>query len=265
MALLSDQVLGNPHSVNPTSGASTTLVEAVRGRGAPIFFHGHRGISRRSSPPTPAAGSNWSGSPTLWARGSLPADVRQPQLGQRHPRICACPRGGHIYPWRCRRCGSTNAAARRPGTARPGRNNLFAYPAQSNFSAVQHPLDWIERAHAKGWDVLLDAAAFARRTAWICRLETRFRAALVLQDFRLSHRGGLPGRPPRGARQITTAMVAGGTITVASVQGEKHYLADGTAGFEDGTVDYLNIPAVGSGCGTSKRRDSRRSRSASVA
>ena len=28
--LLSDQVLGNPHSVNPTSGASTTLVEAVR-------------------------------------------------------------------------------------------------------------------------------------------------------------------------------------------------------------------------------------------
>ena len=37
---------------------------------------------------------------------------------------------------------------------------------------------------------------------------------------------------------------AGGTITVASVQGDKYYLAEGHAAFEDGTVDYLNIPAV---------------------
>ena len=37
---------------------------------------------------------------------------------------------------------------------------LFAYPAQSNFSGVQHSLDWIDRAQELGWDVLLDAAAF---------------------------------------------------------------------------------------------------------
>ena len=37
---------------------------------------------------------------------------------------------------------------------------------------------------------------------------------------------------------------AGGTITVASVQGDKYYMADGAAAFEDGTVDYLNIPAI---------------------
>jgi selenocysteine lyase/cysteine desulfurase len=37
---------------------------------------------------------------------------------------------------------------------------------------------------------------------------------------------------------------AGGTITVASVQGGKFYMADGVAAFEDGTIDYLNIPAV---------------------
>src|SRR4029078_2504705 len=45
--------------------------------------------------------------------------------------------------------------------ARPGTQNLFAYPAQSNFSGVQHPLEWIAQAHERGWDVLLDAAAFA--------------------------------------------------------------------------------------------------------
>ena len=37
---------------------------------------------------------------------------------------------------------------------------------------------------------------------------------------------------------------AGGTITVASVQGDKHYLAEGESAFEDGTLDYLALPAV---------------------
>jgi molybdenum cofactor sulfurtransferase len=39
-------------------------------------------------------------------------------------------------------------------------HNLFAYPAQSNFSGVQHLPKWIVQAHEHGWDVLLDAAAF---------------------------------------------------------------------------------------------------------
>jgi selenocysteine lyase/cysteine desulfurase len=37
---------------------------------------------------------------------------------------------------------------------------------------------------------------------------------------------------------------AGGTITVASVQGDKYYLAEGAAAFEDGTLNYLGLPAV---------------------
>ena len=36
----------------------------------------------------------------------------------------------------------------------------MVYPAQSNFSGVRHPLDWIDEAHGNGWHVLLDAAAF---------------------------------------------------------------------------------------------------------
>src|SRR5262249_18789782 len=43
----------------------------------------------------------------------------------------------------------TVAAALRAGPAGP---RLFAYPAQSNFSGVQHPLEWIEQAHEQGWD-----------------------------------------------------------------------------------------------------------------
>jgi len=37
---------------------------------------------------------------------------------------------------------------------------------------------------------------------------------------------------------------AGGTITVASVKGDKYYLHQGAEGFEDGTLNYLTIPAV---------------------
>ena len=45
-------------------------------------------------------------------------------------------------------------------TADARRANLFAYPAQSNFSGVQHPLEWIAAAQSAGWDVLVDCAAF---------------------------------------------------------------------------------------------------------
>ena len=40
---------------------------------------------------------------------------------------------------------------------------------------------------------------------------------------------------------------AGGTITIASVQGDGHFLHRDEAAFEDGTVDYLNLPAVADG------------------
>jgi molybdenum cofactor sulfurtransferase len=124
-------------------------------------------------------------------------------------------------------------------------NKLFAYPAQSNFSSVQHPLSWIELAHARGWDVLLDAAAFAPTNPLdlsVCKPDfmplsfykmfgypTGIGALLVRKE-----KIGLLRRP----------WFAGGTITVASVQGDKYYLSDGAAAFEDGTVDYLGIPAV---------------------
>ena len=40
---------------------------------------------------------------------------------------------------------------------------------------------------------------------------------------------------------------AGGTVNFATVQGVRHILAPREAGFEDGTLNYLNIPAIGVG------------------
>jgi selenocysteine lyase/cysteine desulfurase len=126
-----------------------------------------------------------------------------------------------------------------------GEHNLFAYPAQSNFSSVQHPLEWIALAHDHGWDVLLDAAAYAPTS----RLDlSRWGADFVpLSFYKIfgypTGLGALIARKTALAK-LQRPWFAGGTITVASVQGDKYYLADGHTAFEEGTVNYLDIPAV---------------------
>ena len=130
---------------------------------------------------------------------------------------------------------------------------MFAFPAQSNFSGVQHPLTWIAQAQAAGYDVLLDAAAFAPTN----RLDlSRWHPDYVSLSFYKifgypTGIGALLARKPALAK-LRRPWYAGGTITFSSVRaeaapGEGFYLTPGPAGFEDGTVDYLGIPAVGIG------------------
>ena len=141
-------------------------------------------------------------------------------------------------------------ARRRSG---PAACNLFAFPAQSNFSGVQHPLAWIAQAQAAGYDVLLDAAAFAPAN----RLDlSQWHPDYVSLSFYKifgypTGIGALLVRRPALAK-LHRPWYAGGTITFSSVRAEASlgggfYLTPGPAGFEDGTVDYLGIPAVGIG------------------
>ena len=123
--------------------------------------------------------------------------------------------------------------------------NLFAYPAQSNFSGVQHPLEWIEKAQALGWDVLLDAAAFVPTN----RLDlSKWKPDFVPLSFykMFGYPTGIGALIARKdtIKKLRRSWFAGGTTTVASVRGNKYYPAEAPAAFEDGTLDYLNIPAV---------------------
>lgn len=135
----------------------------------------------------------------------------------------------------------TNAFA----AATSGKNNLFAYPAQSNFSGVQHPLEWIASAQAQGWDVLLDAAAFAPSNRLdLGRWHPDFVDISFYKIFGYpTGQGCLLARKP-AAQKLRRPWYAGGTITFSSVVAQDHYLTPGPAGFEDGTVNYLSIPAV---------------------
>lgn len=247
MALLRERLFGNPHSSNPTSLVTTDLVEQARSAVLRFFnASAHEWVvifTANASQALKLVGESYpfsSGSEFLLtfdnhnsvngirefarARGATVTyiPVVLPEM-----RVDDADLEGHL------------------ASGPPGQHNLFAYPAQSNFSGVQHPLEWIAEAQAKGWDVLLDAAAFTPTN----QLDIdRWRPDFVVQSFYkiFGYPTGVGCLLARKAAlaKLRRPWFAGGTITVASVQGDKHYPAQNEAAFEDGTIDYLALPAV---------------------
>ncbi len=127
----------------------------------------------------------------------------------------------------------------------PGGADLFAYPAQSNFSGVQHPLEWVTRAQAKGWDVLLDCAAFVPTNSLdLSHVHPDFIDLSFYKMFGYPTGVGCLLVRREKLSKLRRPWFAGGTIEIASVQGDGHYLHEGEAGYEDGTINYLSLPAV---------------------
>ena len=266
--LLADAVFGNPHSQNVPSRGMGARVEATRAqilaffRASPqeyevIFTPNATGALRlvgESYPFGPGSrylltfdNHNSVNGIRQFARAKG-AQVTYLPLTDAGLRVSQEALAGHLQAAAPVRRGPF--ARRRPG---PATGSLFAFPAQSNFSGVQHPLAWIAQAQGAGYDVLLDAAAFAPTN----RLDlSRWHPDYVSLSFYKifgypTGIGALLVRKPALAK-LRRPWYAGGTITFSSVRaqaapGEGFYLTPGPAGFEDGTVDYLGIPAVGIG------------------
>ena len=116
------------------------------------------------------------------------------------------------------------------------RANLFAFPAQSNFSGVRHPLDLIDAAHARGWDVLLDAAAFVPTNRLdLSRVKPDFVALSFYKMFGYPTGVGCLLARTSSLSRLHRPWFAGGTVNFATVQGRVHILSPREAGFEDGT------------------------------
>ncbi|MFF4350179.1 aminotransferase class V-fold PLP-dependent enzyme [Streptomyces sp. NPDC001530] len=139
--------------------------------------------------------------------------------------------------------------SRGPGRDQGGRpRGLLAYPAQSNFTGVQHPLEWIEQAQEHGYDVLLDAAAFVPTNALdLSRFHPDFTVVSWYKVF--GHPTGVGSLIARREALATLRRpwFSGGTIYAVSAQAQWHVLADDEAAFEDGTVNFLSIPDVTAG------------------
>jgi selenocysteine lyase/cysteine desulfurase len=131
--------------------------------------------------------------------------------------------------------------------ASPGAK-LFAFPAQSNFSGVRHPLTLIDVARQHGFDVLLDAAAYLPSSSLSLReYHPDFVALSFYKLFGLpTGLGALVARREALAR-LQRPWFAGGTVEYVSVQNEHHSLTPGALGFEDGTPHFLGAAAVPAG------------------
>lgn len=131
--------------------------------------------------------------------------------------------------------------------ATPGRGapRLFGFPAQSNFSGVQHALEWIPRARKRGWRVLLDAAAYApAHRLEVGKWKPDFVAISFYKMFGYPTGVGCLLVHREALAELQRPWFAGGTVTVASVQGDRHFLAEDEAAFEDGTINFLDLPAI---------------------
>ena len=244
--LLAEHVFGNPHSSNPTSQAATQLVEHAR-RYVLKFFN--------ADPEEYLAifTANASGALKLLGESYPFANGRYLLTFDNHNSVNGIREFAHA-----RRAEVTYIPVALPDMradavglsrelARPSKSghNLFAYPAQSNFSSVQHPLEWIEEAHGHGWDVLLDVAAFVPTSYLdLSKVKPDFVPISFYKMFGYPTGIGVLVARKEALSKLHRPWFAGGTITVASVQGDKYYMAEGASAFEDGTIDYLNIPAV---------------------
>ncbi len=248
MDQLTNHVYGNPHSNNPTSLAATELVESAREYVFEYF---------NASPDEYAVifTSNTSGSLKLVGEAYpfgpgdnyvLTYDNHNSVNGVREFARAA----GATVTYLPVRVSDMRLDPAQVisylGLANPDGNNLFAFPAQSNFTGVQHPLELIEEAHANGWDVIVDCAAFAPTN----RLDlSKYKPDFVPLSFykMFGYPTGVGALIARreALTKLRRPWFAGGTISIVSVQGEGwHYLMDGEAAFEDGTVNYLSLPAV---------------------
>jgi molybdenum cofactor sulfurtransferase len=247
-ALLREGVLGNPHSGSPTSLASTAMVERAREalRG---FFHAEPDEYEVIFTANATGALRLVGEAYPFAPGGVYLLSYDNHNSVNGIREFAHAKGAAIVYVPVRRDDlrlDEEHLFRALSAVRAGRDHLFAYPAQSNFSGVQHPLEWVSQAQALGWDVLLDCAAYVPTNALDLRaVKPDFIPMSMYKLFGYPTGVGVLIARRAALAKLRRPWFAGGTITVASVQEEGWYrLAPGPAGFEDGTLDYLALPAV---------------------
>lgn len=125
------------------------------------------------------------------------------------------------------------------------KNRLFAFPAQSNVSGVKHSLDWIKRAQDRGWDVLLDAAAYVPTSKLdLKQYHPDFVSVSFYKIFGYPTGLGCLLVKKSAFPKLKKKWFAGGTVSLASVIAPFHFLTNNHERFENGTINYLDIPAL---------------------
>jgi molybdenum cofactor sulfurtransferase len=239
---LAGQVSGNPHSLSPASMASTHHVEAAR---ASIlrFFNAQADeylviFTLNASGGLKLVGESYPFEPR--SHFALTTDNHNSVNGIREfakargAKVTYLPLDSQL------RVGNLSL----PDVNR-SEHNLFAYPAQSNFSGVKHPLDWIRVSQEMGYDVLLDAAAYVPSSVLDLReVKPDYVAISFYKMFGFPTGVGALIAKREALGKLRRPWFSGGTVRFVSAQNRVHLLKTSSEAYEDGTLNFLSIPAV---------------------
>lgn len=245
MQLLQQNVFGNPHSTNPTSQLAGKLIDETR-QYIINYFKAHDYHLVFTSNASHALKIIGEGYP-FHNKGHflLLFDNHNSVNGIRE--YCKMKGAEHTYsPVNIEDLRVNESQLQHYLEAFPVKENkLFAMPAQSNVSGVQHSLDWIEKAHAQGWDVLLDAAAFVPSNRLdLSKVKPEFVSMSFYKIFGYPTGLGALFIHKKVFDKLQKQWFAGGTVKFVSVSSDNFFLAENYERFEDGTLNYLGIPAL---------------------
>ncbi len=238
-------LLGNPHSEGSASAHSTRIIEDARRR-VLEFFDADDEKYAVCFTANASAALKLVGEAYRFEKGSRLALVADNHNSVNGIREYARARGAVIdyLP-----LTDELRAMGEPGEILPevevSSGNLLAYPAQSNFSGVQHPTSLIDEAHDKGYEVLLDAAAFVPTNR--LSLHEASPEFVCISFYKMfgypTGVGALIGQREALSR-LNRPWFAGGTVEYVSVQNRLHQMQSSAEAFEDGTPNFLSISAV---------------------
>jgi selenocysteine lyase/cysteine desulfurase len=239
---LSEQILGNPHSESAPSLASTSAIDAAR-------LLTLRLLDADPDVYDVVFTANATGAIRIVAEGfPFRTGSRLVLTSDNHNSV-----NGLRVAARRRRAAveyvgldaDLRADDPRPALSRTAAPSLFAFPAQSNFSGVRHPLSWVREAQRRGYRVLLDAAAFAPTAALsLAAAPADFVALSFYKIFGYPTGIGALVARRDALRSLRRQYFAGGTVQFVSVQNRMSRMKDSGEAFEDGTPNFLAIPAV---------------------
>ena len=242
--LLLNNVLGNPHSSNPTSQLSTDLVAEAR-QSVSDFFNAEDYYCVFTS--------NASGALKIVGECyPFEEDGHFLLLTDNHNSVNGireyCHNAGGTFdyaPMNVEDLTISEKALVKNLNASDHTNKLFAFPAQSNVSGIKHNLDWIAHAQNLGWDVLLDAAAYVPTNKLDLKKHTPdFVSVSFYKIFGYPTGIGCLLVRKDKFEKLHKKWFAGGTVSLASAKAPYHFLMDNYERFENGTLNYQGIPAV---------------------
>jgi selenocysteine lyase/cysteine desulfurase len=245
---LSTGLFGNPHSENPPSAASTQLVEEAR-QAVLAYLHASPEEYTAIFTPNATGACRLVGEAYPFQPGSeliLTTDNHNSVNGLREFARARGARTSHVPVRAPDLRVDEDALLEALSSAAPSEGpRLLAYPGQSNFTGVQHPLRWIELAHRHGFDVLLDAAAFLPTNPLrLDQVKPDFVAMSWYKVFGYPTGVGCLVARREALARLRRPWFSGGTIVAVSVQADWHWMTDDETAFEDGTLNFLSIPDV---------------------